>query len=103
LVDGKFFHVKHRLDRATFFAAADERAVGAFAEDEVQRADDDGFARAGLAGDDIATRLEFQRQVAYQGKVFDAQRRQHLRTILTTDAADEHGEINFKSAVPKPV
>ena len=42
-----------------------------------ERAEDDGFARAGLAGDDVATRLELQRQVAHEGEVFDAQRRQH--------------------------
>jgi len=51
----QFRHVKNGFDRAAFLAAADERAVGAFAEDEVERADDDGFARAGFAGDDVAT------------------------------------------------
>ena len=53
------------------------RAVGAFAKDEVERANDDGFARAGLAGDDIAAGLKFERQVRHEGEVFDAQRRQH--------------------------
>ena len=72
-----FCSVKHRLDGAAFLAAADERAVGAFAEDEVERAEDDGFARAGFAGDDVAAGLEFQREVAHEGEVFDAQRRQH--------------------------
>ena len=70
-------HIEHRLDGAAFLAAADERAVGAFAEDEVERADDDGLARAGFAGDDVAAGLEFQREVAHEGEVFDAQRRQH--------------------------
>jgi hypothetical protein len=63
-------HVKDGLDGAAFLAAADERAVGAFAEDEVERADDDGLARAGFAGDDIAAGLEFQREVAHQGEGF---------------------------------
>ena len=46
-------------------------------EDEIERADDDGFARTGFACDDVATGLEFQRQVAHESEVFDAQRRQH--------------------------
>ncbi len=73
----EFFHVEHGLDGATVAAAADERAVSAFAEDEVERADDDGLARAGLAGDDVAAGLKFQREVAHEGEVFDAERRQH--------------------------
>ena len=73
----EFFHIEHGFDRATFLAAADERAVGAFAEHEVERADDDGLARAGFAGDGIAAGLEFQREVGHEGEVFDAQRRQH--------------------------
>ena len=74
-----FFHVEHGLDGAAILAAADERAVGAFAEDEVESADDNGLARAGFAGDDVATGLEFQREVAHEGEVFDAQRRQHAK------------------------
>ena len=73
----EFRDIKHGFNRTTVAAAADERAVGAFAEDEVERADDDGFARAGFAGDDVAARLEFQREVGHEGEVFNAQRRQH--------------------------
>ena len=70
----------------------------AFTEDEVERADDDGLARAGFAGDDVTAGLEFQREVGHQSKIFDAQRRQHLQKILTTNGADEHGEI-----LPRPL
>ena len=35
-----FLGVEHSLDGAAFLAAADERAVGAFAEDKIQRADE---------------------------------------------------------------
>jgi len=90
----EFFHVEHGLDGATVAAAADERAVGAFAEDEVERADDDRLARAGFAGDDVAAGLELKRQVRHEREVFNAERRQHLQKILTTNDADEHGE-NF--------
>ena len=46
--------------------------------DEVERADEDGFARAGFAGDDVVAGLQLQRQVGHQGEVLDAQRRQHV-------------------------
>jgi len=77
----EFGDIEGGFDGAAFFAAADERAVGAFAEDEIERADDDGFARAGLAGDDIATGLEFQREVWNKSEVFDAERRQHAKNF----------------------
>ena len=73
----EFLHIENSLDRTSVAAAADERAVGAFAEDEVERADDDGLARAGFAGDGVATGLEFQREVVHEGEVFNAQGRQH--------------------------
>ena len=73
----RFVHVENGLHRTTLLATADEGAVGAFAEDKVERADNDGFAGAGFAGDDIASRLEFQREVGHQREVFNAQRRQH--------------------------
>ncbi len=70
-------HIKNGLDRALVLPAPDEGAVGALTQDEIEGADDDGLAGAGFAGDDVAARLELQRQVGHQGKVFDAQRRQH--------------------------
>ena len=70
-------HVEHRFHGTALLAAANERAIGAFAEDEIERAQDDGLARAGLAGDNVATGLEFQREVGHEGEVLDAQRRQH--------------------------
>ncbi len=73
----EFCDIEDGFDGATVAVAADERAVGAFAEDEVERADNDGLARAGLAGDDVAAGLEFEREVRHEGEVFDAQRRQH--------------------------
>lgn len=69
--------VEHGLDGATIRAAADELAVGAFAEDEVERADDDGFARAGFAGDGVVAGQQLEGQIGDQGEVFDSQRCQH--------------------------
>ena len=75
----QLLHVEHGLDGATVAAAADEGTIGAFAEDEVERADDDGLARAGFAGNDVEARPELERQVRNEGEVFDAKRRQHVR------------------------
>ena len=70
--------VEDRFDRATVAAAADEGAVGAFAQGEVQGADEDGFAGAGFAGDDVVAGLQLEGQVRHQGEVLDAQGRQHV-------------------------
>jgi len=77
-------HVNGGFDRAALFAATDERAVGALAQDEIERADEDGFARAGLATDDVQARLELEREVGDEGEVLDAERGQH-REILRPD------------------
>ena len=69
--------IKHRLDGATIRTGADERAVSALAEHEIERADEDGFARAGLAGDGVVAGTKFQRQVRHQGQLFNAQRDKH--------------------------
>lgn len=69
--------IEDRLDRTTFRAAAQEGAIRAFTQDQVERANKNGFAGTGFAGDDVAPRLEFQRQVRHQREVFDAQRDQH--------------------------
>ena len=70
--------VEDGLDRATVAAAADERAVRPLAQREVEGADEDGLARAGLARDDIVAGLQLERQVGHQGEVLDAQGRQHV-------------------------
>ncbi len=70
-------HVEHRFDRATVRAAANECAIRALAQHEIERADDDGFARAGLARDRVAAGLKFERQIGDQRQVFDPQRREH--------------------------
>ncbi len=69
--------VENGFDRATVATGAQEGAVGAFAQQQVERADDDGFARAGLAGDDIVAGLQLQGQIRDQGQIFDAQGGQH--------------------------
>ena len=63
---GKIFFggiFKDGLDRAGLGPAANEGLVGAFAEEEGEGADDDGFSRAGLAGDGGEAREGFPRDV----------------------------------------
>src|SRR5208282_1514181 len=98
-VGEKVGDIEDGLNRAAFLAAADKPTVGAFAEDEVERADDDGFARAGFTRDDVATRLEFKREVGHQGEVFNAQCRQHLRPQINTDEHRCKNEMHDR--VPK--
>ena len=60
---------------------ADKRAVGAFAENEVEGANENGFACARLAADGIVAGAELQREVGDQGKIANAQRFQHARAL----------------------
>jgi len=86
----QFRHVEHRLDRAALRPGAKKRAVGALAERETDGAKHDGFARAGLAGNDVAAGLKLQRQVGDKREVFNPQRGEHgnllagnLRAVVT--------------------
>jgi hypothetical protein len=69
--------VENGFDRATVAAGAQEGAIGPFAQEQVERADDDGFARAGFAGDDIVAGLQLQSQIGNQGQILNAQGGQH--------------------------
>lgn len=69
--------VEDGFDGAVFGAAADEGAVGTFAQGEFQGADDDGFAGAGFAGDRGIAGVEADRQFVDEGEVTDAERCEH--------------------------
>ena len=55
-----FCHDEDGFDEGVVFANADVCDVGAFAEDELDGVDDDGFAGAGLAGEHVETAVERQ-------------------------------------------
>jgi len=74
--------VENRFDRATVAAGADVRAVGALAEHEVQRSDENGFAGAGFAGDNVIARLQFEGEVGDESEIFNAQRGQHANSFV---------------------
>ena len=98
------------LDRATVRAAADQRPVRARAEHEIERADDDRLARAGLAADGVVAGLKLEREVRNQREILDSQRRQHgkktvailarllrcRKTILPADTREDLGRAAEK-------
>ena len=73
----KLFGGEDGFDGAAIRATANESAISAFAEDEVEGTDDDRFAGAGFAGDSIVARREFESQVRDQGKILNTERGQH--------------------------
>ena len=70
--------VEGGLDGATVAAAANEGAVRPLAQGEVEGANEDGLAGAGLARNDVVAGLQLERQVGHEGEVLDAQGRQHV-------------------------
>ena len=67
--------------RATgVFARPDQRPVRALAEQQVERPDQDRFARARFAGDHVQARLKIHADVLDEGKVLDAERSQHRQS-----------------------
>ncbi len=62
-----------RLDGAALRAGADERLVRALAEDELERADDDRFARARLAGDRGEAGPKLPGELLDEGEIADAE------------------------------
>ena len=87
------FRGENRFDGAAISAAADERAIGAFAEDEIERVDDDRFAGAGFAGDGVIAGGEVQGEVRDQSEVLDAERGQHgrIKAKATVGARKKNG------------
>jgi len=64
---------KDGLNRAGLGPAADQSLVGAFAEEEGEGAEDDGFSRAGLAGDGGETGAGFPRDVLDESEIANSQ------------------------------
>ena len=73
----KVADVEDRLHGTGVGPTADQRPVGALAENKIERPDEDGLAGPGFAGDDVQARLQFEREVGDEREVLDAQRGQH--------------------------
>ena len=64
--------IEDRLDRGGVFAGADQVSRGAAADQQADRADQDGLAGAGLAGEDVEARLELELEAIDDGQIADA-------------------------------
>ena len=71
LLHVKIFHVGGERDGRFFGACADIVGIGAAAQGHGDGFDDDGFACACLAGDDVQPGVQVQFQVSDDGKIFD--------------------------------
>ena len=69
--------MKTSLHRAGVLAGADQGAVGALAEDELEGSDDDGLARASLASDTEQTGAELPGDVFHESEMTDFQEGEH--------------------------
>lgn len=68
----RLVHGKHRLDRAGFRPAANERFVRAHAKQQLQCTDQDGFARARLTGDGDKPRTRLPCEILDQREIFNS-------------------------------
>ena len=64
---------ENRFDGAGFRAGPDQRLVGSFAEEQLERADDDRFTRTGFARDRSESRRQLPFEVFHERQVFDSQ------------------------------
>ena len=67
-----FGDLKKSLHRAGISTRADERLLGALAEQQFHRAEDDGFSSTGFAGDCDKARRRLPEEVFHEGKIADA-------------------------------
>ena len=77
---------KLRMHGTGGLAGADHRLIGALAQQEPQRADNERLARAGLAGDHDEALAEADSHVVDQGEVFDFEGPEHVPTDYSQKA-----------------
>ena len=75
--------VEGRLDGAALLAGADQTAIGTLAKDEVEGAEEDGFAGARFAGQRGHAALEFDIEAVDQDKVADGKLFEHGVSAVT--------------------
>ena len=76
---GSFRPVEHRFDYRRIFACADELSGCAAADEQPDRADEDGFSRSSFAGQDVEPGFELQLEAIDDGQVADGKEAQHER------------------------
>ena len=77
--------IEHRGDLALFGAVTDQAGIAAAAERQRERIEQDGFARAGLAGQNGKAPGKFDIEPFDQDDVADRQTRQHAGSIPSRD------------------
>jgi len=73
---------EHGLDHGPIPSGTDHVGRDALAENEIQGAQDEGFARAGLAGQGVEARTELQFHIVDEGQIANAQGFEHVRRVL---------------------
>ena len=68
---------KHRLDHAGFLPGADQRFVGSFSQNELERPDNHRLSRTGFTRDTDESAVELPGQFIDEGKVADFQQGKH--------------------------
>jgi hypothetical protein len=80
-------HVEQGLDLGLVRARAHLLGVGAAAEHQRERADDDRFARAGLAGEDVEAAIERKLEGVHQDEILDPEGDEHGARSIETFAS----------------
>ena len=78
-------HIEHRGDLALLHAVADQARVAAAAERQREGIEQDGFARAGFAGQHREATGKLDIEPFDQDDVTDRQTRQHARSVPSRD------------------
>ena len=73
----RILEFENRFDRAAFLAGADQRFFRAFAEDEFERSDNDGFSGARFSGHADEPRAEFPGEFVNEGEIADFKKGEH--------------------------
>ena len=82
LRDGGVHTGEHRADKRLVRAGADEFAACPLAQHRAEGIDDNGFARAGLAGQRVEACLEPDVRLLDDGDIFNVEHFQHGATLL---------------------
>ena len=75
--DVRLAQVEDGLDDGLGAGLPDQPILGPLAHEQSQRASEQGLAGAGLAGQHVEARLEFEHRVLDEHEVADAERDQH--------------------------
>ena len=79
------------FDRGRLFAGADQVRGRSSTHQEANRSDEDGFAGASFASQDVQARLEFELEPIDDGEMSDREESQHGSIVIVSSAKEAHG------------